>query len=76
MSTHHHTIDCAHVTAALGDFEIVDDKPDKDKKSPYDWAPPHWVPNPVPADYDIFNPPWIRPEQLPMSFVGASAREL
>lgn len=52
---------------ALDDFELVAKSTDK---SPYDWTPPHWVPNPVPADYDIFSAPWIRPEQLPMSFVG------
>lgn len=58
------------LTSAVDDFEIVD----KDKsKSPYDWSPPHWVPNPVPVDYDIFSAPWIRPEQVPMSFVGEPA---
>lgn len=50
------------------DFEMLDSAP----KGPYDWTPPHWVPYPVPSDYDIFAAPWIRPEQVPMSFVGAS----
>jgi hypothetical protein len=57
----------------LEGYELVDrPPPTATQKDPYDWEPPHWVPNPVPADYDIMSPPWIRPEQLPMSFVGES----
>lgn len=26
-----------------------------------DWEPPHWISNPVPEDFDIVSPPWIRP---------------
>ncbi|BEI79851.1 hypothetical protein CcaverHIS002_0103800 [Cutaneotrichosporon cavernicola] len=52
----------------VDDFEMVDDGP----KGPYEWTPPHWVPYPVPLDYDIFAAPWIRPEQVPMSFLGVN----
>lgn len=32
-----------------------------DDARPEDWEPPHWIPHPVPADFDIVSPPWIRP---------------
>ena len=58
------------ITSSLGDFEMVDHDTFKSSKSAYDWAPPHWLPNPVPEDHDIDTPPWTRPEQVPMSIVG------
>jgi len=62
-------VNLAALAAGLEDFEIVD-RPAPAPKDPYEWEPPHWVPNPVPADYDIMTAPWLRPEQVPMSFVG------
>ncbi|RSH93547.1 hypothetical protein EHS25_007905 [Saitozyma podzolica] len=60
------------VVSSLGAFEMVehDAAPTRSSSSAYDWKPPHWVPNPVPENYDISTPPWLRPEQHPMSFVG------
>jgi hypothetical protein len=57
--------------SALGSFELLDTvEPAKSTTDPYEWTPPHWIPNPVPAEYDIKQPPWIRPEQAALSFVG------
>lgn len=63
-------LDC--VNSSLGNFELMEHDAKGDKPNPYDWKAPHWIPNPVPAEYDIVRPPWLRPEQLPMSFVGQS----
>jgi hypothetical protein len=62
------------VVSSLGTFEMVehDVVSTRSSSSAYDWKPPHWVPNPVPENYDISTPPWLRPEQHPMSFVGES----
>lgn len=60
------------IASALGGFQLVDHPnltPDT-SKDPYEWEPPHWVPNPVPADYDIITPPWLRPEQVRFAIVG------
>ena len=58
------------LTSAIGEFDIVD-KPHETKESTAaDWVPPHWLPRPVPESYDIELPPWLRPTQTPMSFVG------
>lgn len=61
-------VNLSTLAAGLEDFEVVS-APAK-TSDPYEWTPPHWIPNPVPKDYDIVSPPWIRPEQVPMSFVG------
>ncbi|KAL7422984.1 hypothetical protein Q5752_002282 [Cryptotrichosporon argae] len=62
------------VTSRLGSFELVDatETAAAAAQSPYDWRPPHWVPNPVPADYNISSPPWLRPEQAPIALVGVN----
>ena len=66
----------------LESFEVIDkagqdvsseEEGDSKSKSPYDWVPPHWLPNPMPEDFDIEKFPWERPEQEPMSFVGESS---
>ncbi|KAK8864561.1 hypothetical protein IAR55_001811 [Kwoniella newhampshirensis] len=36
------------------------------------WKTTHWLPYPLPADYTVVNDPWIRPEQVPTSFVGVN----
>lgn len=59
------------ITSPLGSFELIETQ--KSKEDPYSWEPPHWVANPLPEDYDIVTPPWLRPEQAAMSFVGAWA---
>ncbi|WVW82475.1 hypothetical protein I302_104486 [Kwoniella bestiolae CBS 10118] len=62
----------ANITSALGYFELIDQDASQKSSSPYDWEPEHWVQYPVPESYDILARPWIRPEQLPMSFVGVN----
>nr|XP_018267176.1 uncharacterized protein I303_01160 [Kwoniella dejecticola CBS 10117]OBR89334.1 hypothetical protein I303_01160 [Kwoniella dejecticola CBS 10117] len=61
------------ITSNLGSFELIDQATSKDAEaggSAYDWQPTHWLKFPVPESYDLSSPPWIRPEQVPMSFVG------
>ena len=65
-STHNSMND---ITSSLGNFELVDHEV---TTSPLDWKPPHWLPIPVSEDYDIFRSPWLRPEQIPMSFYSQS----
>jgi hypothetical protein len=63
------------VVSSVGSFEMVEHhQASAALTSPYDWRAPHWVPNPVPRGYDIVSPPWVRPEQAPMSFVGEYLR--
>lgn len=33
----------------------------EETQSAEDWEPPHWIPLPVPKDFDIKAAPWIRP---------------
>ncbi|WRT64305.1 uncharacterized protein IL334_001237 [Kwoniella shivajii] len=65
-----------NISSSLGSFELVDSSDTsasrKEHKSAYDWKPTHWVKFPVPENYDVFSPPWIRPEQVSMSFVGVN----
>jgi hypothetical protein len=69
------------LTSALGDFHLVEkddeffESESADQKDPYKWQPSHWIPNPVPGDYDIDSPPWLRPEQAAFSFVGTFIRQ-
>ncbi|WWC66384.1 uncharacterized protein I206_100285 [Kwoniella pini CBS 10737] len=59
------------ITSTLGSFELVDEAISKESdKSAYNWQPTHWLKFPVPENYDLSTPPWIRPEQVPLSFVG------
>jgi hypothetical protein len=64
------------VASILGSFEMIDEAKEgkPEQNSPYEWRPEHWIPNPVPAEYDIVRPPWLRPAQAPMSFVGGCGR--
>ncbi|WVQ62023.1 uncharacterized protein L199_000156 [Kwoniella botswanensis] len=63
----------ANITSALGSFELIDEHASQGRTpSAYDWKPEHWVKYPVPETYNIQSPPWIRPEQVPMSFVGVN----
>ena len=53
------------------DYEMIDAK--SDSTNAYDWTLPYWQPIPVPDGFDPYEVPWIRPEQVPMSFVGKLA---
>ncbi|ORY34946.1 hypothetical protein BCR39DRAFT_515732 [Naematelia encephala] len=59
-----------NIASSLGAFEMVDKEAFKTSTDPYEWTPPHWIPNPAPADYNININPWTRPEQAALSFVG------
>ncbi len=59
------------ISSTLGAFELLDQEAEtKANRTALDWSAPHWIPNPVPSDWDIFAAPWLRPEQVAMSFVG------
>ncbi len=72
ITTYTSRLEMNDITSSLGTFELVDRDAYACSKSAYDWIPPHWVPNPAPADYDIVTAPWIRPEQVALSLVGES----
>ena len=59
-----------NLRTALGDFEILDEHLPHGDANPYDWTPPHWQAYPFADDHVLNERPWIRPPQLPMSFVG------
>ncbi|WWD17726.1 hypothetical protein CI109_102167 [Kwoniella shandongensis] len=66
----------SNITSSLGNFEILSpeeqDQARKKTTGGVGWVPPHWISHPVPADYDISTPPWIRPEAGAMSLVGVN----
>lgn len=55
--------DLEHQSAAVSALRLAGDaQPTQPAQpAPEDWEPPHWVPNPVPVDFDIVSAPWLRP---------------